>query len=337
MDKRVHMDIQNEYAARRMDLWEKLQNKKAALYALSPKLQEIEDAIAKMGIRAAKASIEDAGRRKEIQQRLQEEIQKLKDEKTRELEKIGYKEEDLNEEYVCSHCKDTGFIKTGDIYDRCFCYDQMLIKYAYTMSGLDEKKIASFNDFNESAFSEEKDERYSCSPRENINKIKAKCFHFIEQVFDEKDGQNLALFGNTGTGKTFISECVAEALMKKGRTVLYISAPTMFEKMNAYRYGSDEDKIALKELYYYIFQAELLIIDDLGTEASSEAKLSDLLTIINERKTADKKSPHKIIISTNLMLKELANRYDERLVSRIVGGFQKLNFIGGDIRLKGKA
>ena len=104
--------------------------------------------------------------------------------------------------------------------------------------------------------------------------------------------------------------------------------------MNIYLYGSNEEKQELKELYKNIFASELLIIDDLGTEVLSETKLSQLLTIINERSNDDLKHPRKMIISTNVMVEQLAARYDDRIASRIIGGFTKLQFGGDDLRLK---
>ena len=159
-------------------------------------------------------------------------------------------------------------------------------------------------------------------------KVKERVLKYVKTDFAELDGKNLLLSGTTGTGKTFLSECAADYLLKEGKTVLYVSAPTMFEKIIKEKFGEQEQGFV--ELLYSV---DLLIIDDLGTENKTENKLAELLTIINTRSNKDKSSPHKTIISTNIPLAEIPNYYDDRVASRLLGNSVLIKFSGPDIRL----
>ncbi len=96
-----------------------------------------------------------------------------------------------------------------------------------------------------------------------------------------------------------------------------------------YKFSYDRNSSAKTE-YSKILEADLLIIDDLGTETMSNTKFTELFNVINTRLLNNK----KIIISTNLTLNELYNLYDERVMSRIIGNFNIYRFVGEDIRLK---
>jgi len=131
-------------------------------------------------------------------------------------------------------------------------------------------------------------------------------------------------------GKTYLSNCIANELLKTGKTVLYQTAPILFDMILDYKFGKDN---VSQEAYQNIFNVDLLIIDDLGTESINSVKHSEIFTILNTRLLNQNKIT-KTIISTNLSLKELYNIYDERILSRIVGGYNICKFFGEDIRLK---
>ena len=96
-----------------------------------------------------------------------------------------------------------------------------------------------------------------------------------------------------------------------------------------FKYGN-KSKIS-KELYENLFDVDLLIIDDLGTESQSSAKFAELFSIINSRMLNPKT---KTIISTNLNLNQLSKLYDDRIISRLIGQYNICKFYGDDIRLK---
>ena len=85
-------------------------------------------------------------------------------------------------------------------------------------------------------------------------------------------------------------------------------------------------------MYEYIFDCDLLIVYDLGTEFTNSFVASQFFTCINERLLSRKST----IISTNLSLDTLADLYTERSFSRITSNYTMLKLIGDDIRIKKK-
>ena len=164
---------------------------------------------------------------------------------------------------------------------------------------------------------------------DNILKIKEICVNFINN-FDNPDEKNLLFTGNTGLGKTFLSSCIANEIIKKQKNVLYQTAPIMLDTIIDYRFGKSNID---KNMYDNLLDVDLLIIDDLGTECINNMKFTELFNIINSRLLNQNKIT-KTIISTNLSLKNLYDTYDERIVSRLVGHYNLCYFFGDDIRFK---
>ena len=133
-------------------------------------------------------------------------------------------------------------------------------------------------------------------------------------------------------GKTFMSNCIANEILKKGKTVLYQTAPVMLDTIIDYRFNKGNIS---RDFYDNILNVDLLIIDDLGTETINNMKFTELFNIINTRLLNCHKQT-KTIISTNLSLDNLFSTYDERIVSRIVGNYDICYFFGDDIRFKKK-
>ena len=136
------------------------------------------------------------------------------------------------------------------------------------------------------------------------------------------------LYGTVGTGKTFLSNCIAREAIESGHSVIYFSASVLFDTLarNTYDYKSQE---TLDYLYNDLYNCDLLVIDDLGTEQSTTFTLSHLFTCLNERINRGK----SMIISTNLSLPELKDRYQDRIFSRITSSFDFCKLTGPDIRM----
>ncbi|MFR3783328.1 MAG: ATP-binding protein [Clostridia bacterium] len=133
-------------------------------------------------------------------------------------------------------------------------------------------------------------------------------------------------------GKTFMSNCIANELLKNGKTVLYQTAPILLE--NVINYKMSKQKDSLDNIYKSILDSDLLIIDDLGTESLNSMKLSELFTILNTRILNLNHKPTKTIISTNLNINDIFNNYEERIGSRIAGYYDIYCFFGDDLRFK---
>ena len=162
--------------------------------------------------------------------------------------------------------------------------------------------------------------------------IKQKCLEFVEN-FDNPNTHNLLFTGNTGLGKTFMSNCIANELIQKGKNVLYQTAPVLLEtvidnKMNKYKTSFQDN------FYKNVLESDLLIIDDLGTECLNSMKLSELFTILNTRLLNLNNKVTKTIISTNLNINNIFKSYEERIGSRIAGFYDIYYFFGDDLRIK---
>ena len=133
-------------------------------------------------------------------------------------------------------------------------------------------------------------------------------------------------------GKTFMSNCIANEILKKGKTVLYQTAPVLLESVIEYKMS--KSKNTLENIYNSVLNTDLLIIDDLGTESLNSMKLSELFTIINTRILNLNNKITKTIISTNLNINDIFNHYEERIGSRIAGYYDIYYFFGDDLRFR---
>ena len=322
----------SEYEQKRrkaeMDLDERIEN----LYKKFPKLEEIDDKINQISIDKTKAILN----KKNGIEEMDKEISKLKKQKEDFLNKNNIKQEYFEPNYECKICKDTGYVQ--DINNKtvmCNCLKQKLLNMSYNKSNLSDIKKENFENFNINLFSDEiNTQKYKikCSPRQNMINIKNACMKFIEN-FDNLDEKSLLFVGNTGLGKTYMSNAIANELLKKGKTVLYQTAPVLLEtiidnKFNKYKNHNADN------FYKNVLNVDLLIIDDLGTESINTLTVSELFTIINTRILNLNNKPTKTIISTNFSIEQIFKNYEERIGSRIAGNYNIYQFVGEDLRLK---
>ena len=135
-------------------------------------------------------------------------------------------------------------------------------------------------------------------------------------------------------GKTFMLNCIAQELLKKGKTVLYQTAPVLLESVIDYK--MNKQKNYNDNIYKSVLSVDLLIIDDLGTESLNSMKLSELFTILNTRILNLNNRITKTIISTNLSIRDIFSTYEERIGSRIAGYYDIYYFFGDDLRFKNR-
>lgn len=185
-------------------------------------------------------------------------------------------------------------------------------------------KKENFDNFDINVYSTDIDEqKYNAklSPRQNIQNVKDIAMQFINN-FDDPEEKNLLFTGNTGLGKTFLSNCIAREILSMGKTVLYQTSPIMLDNIIDFRFGKSD----FDEMYNNIINVNLLVIDDLGAESLNSFKLSELFNIINARLLNTNNNIMKTIISTNLNMNTLLNTYNERIFSRIVSYYNICRF-----------
>ena len=325
-------NLLSEYEQKRRKAQMELEAKITKLYTQFPNLEKIDDEINKYSINKSKSILSGNGNLNKIDV----EIDKLKKKKEQFLKENKINIDFFKPSYECNVCNDTGYIQDENRKSiMCSCLKQRLLDLSYNKSNLSDIKNENFDNFNEKIFSDEanaKKYKIKSSPRQNIINIKKECIKFIDK-FDDLEERNLFFCGNTGLGKTYMSNAIANEILKKGKTVLYQTAPVLLEtvidgKFNKYKNQNSDD------FYKNVLTVDLLIIDDLGTENINSMTVSELFTILNTRLLNLNNKPTKTIISTNLSIEQIFKIYEERIGSRIAGYYNIFQFVGEDLRLK---
>ncbi|MDO5716239.1 MAG: ATP-binding protein [Tissierellia bacterium] len=234
-------------------------------------------------------------------------------------------EEKLSIQYDCPLCEDRGYLDNGRT---CVCLQKRLVQAYFEMSDL-EGILAeqNFQCYNPMVFSDEPLEGKEYSAREWMDRVRTKMEHYVEE-FTPRQAKNLLFYGPTGTGKTFMTGCVAKALLERGKIVIYMTAMALMSLYQELTFGNTPHRGDLKEKVHLLKTCDMLIIDDLGTEMESQFHHSVLFDLINHRL-----STHRpFLINTNLTLNQLSARYDDRTFSRMVAATEVIPFYGKDIR-----
>lgn len=330
MSNEILNNLLKEYDQKRIKAELDLDKRKENLYSSIPRLKQIEDELNNYAINTAKNLLLNNNLSLE---NLHNKIENLKKERNTILLKNNLPLNYLKPIYECNICNDTGYIlKNNYKTELCNCLKQKLLNISYNKSNMSNLDKENFNTFNENLFSDEVDiskYKLNISPRRNIINIKEKCIEFV-QNFEDLEQKNLLFTGNTGLGKTFMTNCIANELLKKGKTVLYQTAPVLLDTIIDNKLNKQKDE----HFYKNVLEVDLLIIDDLGTECMNSMKLSELFTIINTRLLNLNSRSTKTIISTNLSLNNIFSNYEERIGSRIAGFYDIYYFFGDDLRFK---
>ena len=246
---------------------------------------------------------------------LREKLRILSEDRHRLLITHGYSDDFLSPVYDCPDCKDTGYIQG----QKCHCFRQAEIALLYEQSNL--KKSLDKENFSTLSY-----DFFEGEALDTYRQVVTKCENFCTTF--KTSYQNLFFYGTVGTGKTFLTNCIARECIEMGCSVLYFSASGLFDYLarNAYNFKSQEE---LSALYSDLYSCDLLVIDDLGTEMATALTLSHFFTCINERLLRQK----PIIISTNLSLEDCRNRYQDRIFSRLISNFEFCKLVGPDIRM----
>jgi DNA replication protein DnaC len=269
-------------------------------------------------VQAAQAAFSQGGT--EELNRVQQENKALQQER-RELIEKNFPPKYLNEDPVCARCGGSGYIGR----EMCGCLAELC--------RLEQRKELSllaagehhFSEFDLNYYPQQTDPQYGASPRAIMTRILTICRDYAKN-FTANSG-NLLFNGNTGLGKTLLSACIATEVAEKGHSVAYESAPHLFAKLERDRFHPDEESA---QAVAKMNDCDLLILDDLGTELPGTFVNAALYTLVNDRLLAGK----PMIISTNLNIDEIRQRYTPQIASRLQGNFQLLPFVGEDIRVR---
>jgi len=313
-------EIKRGYDDRQLRNKDLLTARTKEVYEKAPELLKIEHTIAEHSVNTARRLFD--GDEQAICD-LKKQLSALRTRKAEVLKSLGYPEDYLQPIYTCPDCKDTGYING----ERCHCFTQQAIDMIYTQSNI--KDILATENFSNFSFDYYSD--IEVNPATGLTSLATAksaydiCQNFIKN-FDTTFG-NLYFYGDTGTGKTFLSNCVAKELLDKGHSVIYFTAFQLFDILSKGIFDKDNKAI---DAHQNIFDCDLLIIDDLGTELANSFTTSQLFLCLNERILRKKST----IISTNLNMGQVADIYSERVLSRISSCYTIIKMFGDDIRMK---
>lgn len=323
MNNRYLDEIFAEYDRRRQEAEEKASERKLEIYKRIPRIKEIDAELSNIGLDIARSIFRKDISIEEVIKQKKQYCTNLKVEKAELMTKNNFPQDYMEPKYSCSICKDTGYVGS----EKCRCLKQRIIDKYYDQSNLREAiKSENFEMFVFDYYSPHKFGSEILSPRKNIEEIFKACINFTANF--DNISNSLFFYGNTGLGKTFLSNCIAKDLLDKGKLVVYQTISNLIDILKAAKFenGGNTKSNKIDD----IFDCELLIIDDLGTEYITEFTQMELFNIINGRLLAGK----KMLISTNLSLEQIMSTYSERITSRIFGNFSIYKFYGDDIRLK---
>lgn len=257
---------------------------------------------------------------------LRREHERISAEIARRLRALGLSEDYLDMRYRCPICQDKGYV--GDAGRRdCECFRARLDEERLKRARLDMAGDDTFASFNAELFSPEPLPGASYSQRDYMLRAREVCQRYCD-TFPDNRRRNLLLTGETGLGKTFMLNCMANRLAARGVSVCYLTAYRMLDAMRANVMGQDAEPFEL------MLNAEALIIDDLGSEPIyRNITIEMLFTLLNERM----RDGRHTLIATNLTARGLLERYGERVSSRLLDSEHTLvmAFSGSDVRLKG--
>ena len=320
----IYKQIITKFDKKKLNAEHALELRKNEVYSVLPRIKQIDNLLFNTGLKLSRAIIEEPASPPKLLSLIQAEAYALESEKEEILKENGYSKDYLQVKYSCKKCNDMGFINNK----RCTCFEQELMLAAYAVSNIKEILSAeNFDNFNFEYYSDEKYPSQKLTPQENIKRI-YQVAHDFAHNFD-KQFTNLLFYGSPGTGKTYLCNCIAKDLLDAGKGVLYLTAFELFKLIEDDRFNKkDEETQERTNFLDSIFKADLLIIDDLGTEFHTTLSNASFFNCINTR-LLHKKST---VISTNLTLENLQKTYSTRIVSRVLGNYKTLEFYGRDIR-----
>ena len=294
-----------------------LDERREEVYRTVSGYRELEDSVSELSALTARRMLDGDDR---AQEQLKIRISQIVSQKAQLLSNAGFPADYLMPIYNCPDCHDTGYVTGSDGFrEKCQCFKLQELSIRYAQSNIQDMiQRENFSTLSYEFYQGDDLKHFKAAV--NLSK------NFVKNF--KEDYRNLFFYGTVGTGKSFLSGCIARELLQEGFSVIYFSSSGLFDKLARYAFDTkskDELQILCDDLY----DCDLLIIDDLGTEITNNFVTSQLFACLNERGLRRKSA----IISTNLSLEELRDRYSDRIFSRITSNFSLCKLTGPDIRI----
>lgn len=302
--------IREEYSKKYLVAREAAEARRREVYIKIPELRALDAILASTASQIMEAiSAEDT--EKSIAS-VRENNERLLAQRGEILRAFGYPEDYTDVRYDCEICGDTGYVDTK----MCSCMRRALVEAGYRSSGISAlMRTQSFENFSADYYSNPAEMKRVC---DGLRRYASE--------FDKDTYKNFLFIGGTGLGKTHLSTSIAAKVVERGFDVLYVSACSMIADFEAKRFGYRDQKDTVSTERYY--KADLLIIDDFGTEVANQFTVSCCYDVINTRMISGRST----VINTNLTKKEIKERYGDRITSRLFGEYLPIIFSGTDIR-----
>ena len=327
--KEIYDRVRAEIKKRKTNAEKQSAQRKWEMTVKYPEFQLIESELAKTGYETIKVFSLSKEKAESELKKLRDRNKMLREERENLLKALKLPENYFDIQYTCSECEDTGIIEDFDMEKGvsygskyCTCYTELLKKYASEdMIRSTPLELSSFDDFNLDYYPMTKfNGEFAYN---EMTSVFNNCKEYVKDF--DIDSTSLYFYGRTGLGKTHLSLAIANEIIKKGYNVIYGSVINFLNKMEKEKFGRTESAIDTENL---LIDADLLILDDLGAEFSTAYTISAIYNIINSRIARGVPT----IISSNLDIEELKQRYPESIASRIIGNYSTICFIGNDIR-----
>ena len=308
-----------ELASRKADHESQANARLREAYAKVPRIREIDILLRKSMAYAMQAAFQKGGDAQAAMEEVKQANLQLQAEKA-DLIARHFHPGFLDENPICPKCGGSGYVGTF----MCQCLQELCRREQEKEIALLADDGQHFGAFRLDYYSDRPDPKTGISPRAIMSRGYDICRDYAEN-FTPASG-NLLFNGGTGLGKTFLSACIAREVAARGYSVSYETASHLFAKLEKHRFHPDEETAQeIKRLQ----ECDLLIIDDLGTELPGQFVTASLYALLNDRLLANK----PMVISTNLILDEVSQRYSPQIRSRLEGSFKVIPFMGQDIRV----
>ena len=312
--------IEREFGLRRMAAADDQERRWHEACRRVPELKSLEEELSDLTFSRARARVTGNA---VTEAACAEKIRELRERRSRLLKDAGLPADALEPRYVCPLCRDTGYVDG----EPCACRKKAVIELLYDQSAIRENlERENFSTFRMDFYDETLTDPATGETHRRMMEKNLEAARQFTQNFG-KESQNLLLTGQAGTGKTFLSNCIAAELMNRAFSVLYLSASELFDALAKQTF--DRRAEGAEETVDQVFSCDLLIIDDLGTEMPNSFVSSRLFTCINERILRGRST----LISTNLSMNDMLQIYSERVTSRLMGHYRILKFPDRDIRI----
>lgn len=317
--REIYQSVEQMLAERRKNAETEAEDRKAAFYRRCPSAEKIEKILSSTALAAARAVLSGKNT-KELLFQLKQNNQKLQEELDRLLKAEGLPAGYLEPNYSCRDCGDAGYIDGR----MCHCMKKLLRAESYRrLNTLTPLSLSTFESFRLDYYSARPEGEGKKSPRAQMEGVFENCRRYAENF--SPASPSLILQGGTGLGKTHMSLAIANQAIQKGFGVIYCSVNNLVTQLEREHFGKEDGDTGKS-----LTECDLLILDDLGTEFRSSFSVAEIYNIVNTRLMMQKPT----IISTNLSMQELQERYTERFASRVMGNYVRVSFCGRDNRLQ---